>query len=370
MKYILSILIFICVINSIVSAQNTNVLLTSIRSKNTNLKSYYINFDRILLPFGTNDTIFQKNCHAYVYLTDTTCYFRVVTPRNFSYIVDDPSGVYYYQVRNKSLMYNYQHRGCSGELFHPYFASFYDFIEKECRIISMQDDNQSYKLTFTPTYVDTTKDSFTKELFINKQDSMVYAETWYGSNSIYGKFYNKIIINKRVIFPNALDSILIENQPIEVSIVKDKLQEDKNWIARDTAFLNHKFDNIRFTDLEGKNLRLYSKRAKYYLIDFSYINCPPCLVLHQNLAKINGTLSEKNISVITLNGIDKDVNKLKNYMAKSGTKFPTYLCTKDVLKQYNVEGYPKVFILDDKFNVIYVSSGYSVEILHQIKLLD
>jgi thioredoxin-related protein len=267
-------------------------------------------------------------------------------------------------------MYNYQHKGYSSELFHPYFESFYDFIEKECRIISLHDDNQSIKLTFTPSFIDTTKDSFTKELFIKKQDSMVYAETWYGNNSIYGRFYNKIIINELKILRNSLDSILIENQPIEVSIIKDRLQEDKNWIAKDTAFINHKFDNIRFTNLEGKSIRLYNTQAKYYLIDFSYINCPPCLVLHQNLTKISTMLSEKNIDVITLNGIDKDVNKIKNHIAKSGTKFPTYLCTKEVLKQYNVEGYPKVFILDNEFNIIYVSSGYSNEILNQIKLLE
>ncbi len=350
-------------------AQNNHSISPILRDKNTSLKSYYINFERTILSFGTKDTVYQKNCHAYVHQTDSFCYFRVVTPRNYSYIIDEPSGVYYYEVRNSTLFTNYKHRGTINELFGPYFNSYYNFIEKECIPISFQEYDSLYKFSYTLKKIDTTTQSFTKELFINKYDSSAIAETWYGTDKIMGRFYNKIKINQVIKFPNAIDSILLKNQPIKISRIKDKQTADRNLDKNDSSLLLQKFDNISFTTLNGNATTLKYFKANYYIIDFSYLACIPCLILHQNLTKELDYLNQKNIKPITLNAIDKDPEKIKDHLKNSNIPFETYLCNRSILKKYEVTSYPKVFVLDKTFKIIKIFSGYNDNIISYIKSL-
>ncbi len=369
MKYLLSVLIFTCVIILTAAAQSPDLLIHSIKAKNTSSKSYYINFDRTILSFGMKDTVYQKNCHAYVHQTDSVCYFRVVTPRNYSYIIDEPSGVYYYEVRNTTLFTNYKHRGTVNELFGPYFNYFYDFLEKECVLISFQENDSLYKFSHTLKNIDTTTQSFTKELFVNKNDSSALAETWYGTNKLMGSVYNKIKINQLLKFPNAIDSILLKNQPIKIYRIKNKEEADRNLDKNDSSLLYQKFNNVSFTDLNGNTTNLKTFKANYYIIDFSYLACIPCLILHQNLSKELTYLMQKNIKPITLNAIDKAPQKIKDYLTNSNISVETYLCKSSILKQYEVTSYPKVFVLDKNFKIIKIFSGYNDNIISYIKSL-
>jgi hypothetical protein len=350
-----------------VSAQQ--ILMQRITAKNTSILSYHITFDRVLLPFGFKDTVYQKNCHAYVFQTDTACYFRVVTPRNFSYIIDEPTGVYYYEIRNQTLFTYFKHRGLTNELFAPYFPSYYHFLEKECKLVHLREDSNLLTLSFTLKNPEPTVTSFTKELYINKSDSTVVGEAWYGEDQTMGRFYNNIRVKTITPFPHALDSILLKNQPITISKVKDKRQADKQVDSNDSLFINRKFKYTPFTSLRGKTVDLKSKKATYYVIDFSYLSCMPCLILHQHLAKENAYLAQKNIVVITLNGIDRDTSKMEAYLLHHQIPFDMYLCNPNMMKYYSLVSYPKVFILDKNFTIIKIFSGYSDSIIAYLKEL-
>ncbi|MES2689198.1 MAG: TlpA disulfide reductase family protein [Bacteroidota bacterium] len=366
MKKVAFLLLLIALLQIHGKAQQIKIPISQVKAKNTSYSSYYINFERILLPLGYTDTIFQRNCHAYVYRTDTAVYFRVVTPRNYTYIVHDPSGIYCYQVRNQTLLTNCSHRGYEQELFSPFFASFYDFIEQECRFTAYTDEGTYFKLTYIPLNTDTTKESFTKELFVRKKDTLAFAHTWYGTDSIFGSFYNKIKINTLTDFPNALDSILIQNQSIQTVKTMKKKSASQSLKAKDSVFLNKQFENIQFNTLSGKGLNLYDMKAKHYIVDFSYLGCPPCLTLHQKLSSVKNQLDSSNTEIITLNPIDKDTTRINNYLKNAGITHPMYLCGNEVVRSCQVDAYPKVFVLDSNFNIKYVLSGYDEELVNRI----
>lgn len=349
-----------------IKSEAQQIPISQLKAKNASHSSYYISFDRILLPSGNADTVFQRNCHAYVYRTDTAVYFRVVTPRNYTYLIHDPSGIYCYKVRNQTLLTNCIHRGYEAELFYPFFASFYEFIEKECRVNAYLDEGSYLKLTYTPLHIDTTKESFTKELLVRKADTLAYAHTWYGIHPINGSFYNQIKISALTDFPNALDSILIQNQPIRIMKTLERMPASQSLKTKDSVFLNKQFENIQFNTLSGKSLNLYDFKARHYVVDFSYLSCPPCLTLHQKLSTIKNQLESSNTKIITLNPIDKDTTRISNYLKNAGITHPIYLCRNEAVSAYQVNAYPKIFVLDSNFNIKYVLSGYDEDLVNRI----
>jgi len=81
---------------------------------------------------------------------------------------------------------------------------------------------------------------------------------------------------------------------------------------------NDKIDLSQFQlyDTNGNITKIDIKTDKSYLLDFWFINCPPCIKDHKLIAKKMSFLNDKNIELLGIS-IDKNQVKWEKYLSKN-----------------------------------------------------
>lgn len=92
---------------------------------------------------------------------------------------------------------------------------------------------------------------------------------------------------------------------------------------------------------------------KYYLLDFWFLACKPCISDHKEIFKQQLLLATKKIELISIS-IDDSVKELNQYLNKNNYKWANYLETdiKKITKDAGISIYPTYLILDKSGKII------------------
>ncbi|WP_347924073.1 thioredoxin-like domain-containing protein [Pontimicrobium sp. SW4] len=167
------------------------------------------------------------------------------------------------------------------------------------------------------------------------------------SIEISNHFFLRNINNKKQL--NNIYTILT-NQPNDIKVhLLNPIKKIENILT------DKKIDFSKHTFYDDKNnlVNISLDEAKTYLIDFWFVNCPPCVKDHMLIAKKLKTLKQNNIELISIS-TDNDHNTWIDYLRKNNynwsnfreienynnrittknliTVFPTYL----VIKKGNI----------------------------------
>lgn len=112
------------------------------------------------------------------------------------------------------------------------------------------------------------------------------------------------------------------------------------------------------TDMvSGEQISLEELRGKYVYIDFWSDGCGPCIA---EMPTLNAIYEGTDRSQIAFIGIaDGDESRVRQVMERQGVNWPTILNTaeNDIIKRYNVTGFPTTFIVGPDGTVLLNSSS-------------
>lgn len=134
---------------------------------------------------------------------------------------------------------------------------------------------------------------------------------------------------------------------------------------KDNLVLN--INSMAFKSLDGKSFQL--PKNGLIFMDLWYVGCLPCMKAAPVIEEIYQVYNDQ-IYFYSVNEMDDDVAKIKRFKAKMGISMPVLLgARKDISPVVSDGSYPVFLLLDAATGkVLWTTSGYSLELLNNIKL--
>lgn len=118
---------------------------------------------------------------------------------------------------------------------------------------------------------------------------------------------------------------------------------------------------------ERLSLTQISKGTKATLINFWYLNCPPCRKELPQLQKLLAKLSAQGLNIVAVNKGD-GAEDIRQYWKGSSFTLPVVRGNdgeNSIFRAYGVEAFPVNFLLDSEGKIVYRSVGYDEKGLEQ-----
>lgn len=121
-----------------------------------------------------------------------------------------------------------------------------------------------------------------------------------------------------------------------------------------------KFNEYSFINKEGKVEKLTTNAAEYYVLDFWFLACPPCIEQHKEIKTQLDRLKQQKIEFIGIS-TDKNLEKWKSYLEKHEYTWPNFLQDrgKTITDQLGISGFPTYLILDKTGKILEMNSSFS-----------
>ncbi len=156
-----------------------------------------------------------------------------------------------------------------------------------------------------------------------------------------------------------MDLPILKQRYEQLSEKARQTEPAKMMVARIAALENVSVDAVApdFTlqTPEGKEVAMYSVKGKLKIIDFWASWCGPCRMENPNMVKLYKEFKDKGLAVISVS-LDEKKDKWEEAIEKDGL---TWLhlsdlngWKSDVVKKYNVDAVPTIFVLDENNRII------------------
>ncbi len=120
--------------------------------------------------------------------------------------------------------------------------------------------------------------------------------------------------------------------------------------------------------IHGDSLRLSDIQAKVILIDFFYKSCYPCLLAIPDLQYLHEEYGNKGLAVIGFDGFDElEEDRMVEFVKSQGMTYPVVLGERGVPEEYQVSGYPTMFLIDSNGVIIDNHVGWGDEALADLE---
>jgi len=151
---------------------------------------------------------------------------------------------------------------------------------------------------------------------------------------------------------SSLSSIIL---PTYFSLEKPKVKKpmlEKGMVA----------PNVKLLALDGKQTDLTAYRNSIVLLNFTDNGCPHCVVSVEMLNKLNLKYKNQPFKIISINAFDDHASIIK-FNNKFKVNYPIFMISKDPLANYNIEGYPTFYLIDQKGEIVkgYLGFGENTE---------
>ncbi|MCX6231725.1 MAG: redoxin family protein [Bacteroidetes bacterium] len=130
-----------------------------------------------------------------------------------------------------------------------------------------------------------------------------------------------------------------------------------------------KAPDIRGLNQYGDSIGLYEEKARLYIIDFWFANCPPCMAAKQFIEKeIIPEYQNKGLYVLGVNPVDDSFESINKALGAEVPHYP-FILNKQAAHLYHLSSYPGIYILNSKFEVIKSFSSIKDNAKNEIKKL-
>jgi len=211
-------------------------------------------------------------------------------------------------------------------------------------------------------------------------DSVINSDLYYKSINII-KNYIELVQNKSNSI--TIDNFLLENitqniqNPFSFKIAKvyiyrnqndkvkigklfDILSTQNHTLKNHILSIHENLENIlnvnslnmrdyKFANIENQITSIEQNKSKTYLIDFWFVNCPPCVSDHKLISEKLDFLKEKNVELIGIS-IDQNHSVWKNYLKKHNYNWKNYreiTSQKRMTKDMTISTFPTYFLLNN-----------------------
>lgn len=118
-------------------------------------------------------------------------------------------------------------------------------------------------------------------------------------------------------------------------------------------------DKLSLVNLEGvRSLVGQHKDTDYYLLDFWFVNCPPCVSDHIEIMKDYQFLKNKNVRIIGIS-IDRKPSDVQSYVRKHNYPWEQYFDENQSLSSvFSISTFPSYILLNSDGKIILSSNQY------------
>lgn len=126
------------------------------------------------------------------------------------------------------------------------------------------------------------------------------------------------------------------------------------------------FPDVGFTDLDGRVVDIKIYQGAVVLLNFWATWCGPCRLELPELQKLYGELGSKGFVVLAV-AVDTPVSRVRPFMERLGLSMPALLMDARSQRALGIDRIPFSILLDRETRVVRVYSGYSPEIVDDIR---
>lgn len=137
-----------------------------------------------------------------------------------------------------------------------------------------------------------------------------------------------------------------------------KLSYAKDKQTAPTLKINDVAPSWRGILINGDSISSKTQAGKITLLDFTSVHCGWCLLANKVLNKIDEKFKNSILSVISVYPLD-NIDEIKFLTEKSNINHSTILNATKMQKDYYVEGFPNLFLVNQTGKIEYVAFQYS-----------
>jgi len=110
--------------------------------------------------------------------------------------------------------------------------------------------------------------------------------------------------------------------------------------------------------IKGDSISSKDFNGKITLLDFTAVNCGPCLKANEVLNKIDKKYKNSEFKVLSVYPIDR-LEAIKNLVDKSNIIHPIIYNAKKIQEDFHINSYPSLFIVGYSGKIEYISIGFA-----------
>jgi thiol-disulfide isomerase/thioredoxin len=126
------------------------------------------------------------------------------------------------------------------------------------------------------------------------------------------------------------------------------------------------FTHFKTTDINDNKVNTKSLAGKIIVLNFWFINCPPCRMEMPELNKLSDTYRSDSSIVFLAIALDKKYD-LEQFLKSSRFGYTIIDNGRFICDQYHINSYPTNVIVDQKGKVYFHSTGLGVGTVHWLK---
>ncbi len=200
--------------------------------------------------------------------------------------------------------------------------------------------------------------------------SFVFSEEYIDTDRLFDQYYSYEVTE---LSSSALD-IFPENLPENLHL----LFPDFTWTETDRVDIRaepsvragHQAPIWQGLLPNGDTLQSSDITERFLILDFWYTQCAPCWKAVTVLSNYNNNIQEDDIRIIGMNPFDwkSKEDALFAFKKQGGNYTVVFDPDKKTVKDYDVKGYPRIFVIDQQKNeIILRHEGYSDDMENKIK---
>lgn len=109
----------------------------------------------------------------------------------------------------------------------------------------------------------------------------------------------------------------------------------------------------------GQRILSSDYKNKLVLMDFFYKDCYPCMKAIPALESLYHKYKSQGLQVVGIDPVDRLNNGIKHFILKAGITYPVAIDEKqETPKDYNVSGYPTLYLIGKDRKVLFAIDGY------------
>lgn len=118
-------------------------------------------------------------------------------------------------------------------------------------------------------------------------------------------------------------------------------------------------------NMEGQKVSLNSLKGKVVLINFWFINCPPCRMEIPDLNELKAEYAGKNVEFLAITFDPK--NNVTEFLQKIPFDFQILPNAREIIETYGIQGFPTSVVINKEGKVVNSKMGGSMNIKEELK---
>ena len=112
-------------------------------------------------------------------------------------------------------------------------------------------------------------------------------------------------------------------------------------------------NDFTFINQTNKKVKLLLKGSDYYVLDFWFLACPPCIRDHKEINSDYEKFKQRSVEIVSIS-TDENVLQWKSYLSNHNYNWENYLQTNGntITNQLSVHGFPTYIIVNNQGDII------------------